>query len=61
MLTVKEALELELGEELKAFLSQQPLDYILGLDQNDKLYVIPPTQHNLEAIKGELNEFRNFS
>ena len=46
MLTIKQALEMDLDEDLKSEISQYPLDSALGLTQENKLYIILRTSEN---------------
>ena len=46
MLTIEQALEMDLPEDLKSEIRQYPVDSALALTPEDKLYVIPRTVEN---------------
>lgn len=50
-LTVGDALKLELSPELLTELSKHPPDHYLFITQDERIGVVPPTDHNLELIE----------
>ena len=54
MLRIREALLLEtLSEEFKDDLREYDPNYFIGIDQNDKLYIIKETLENVKKLGGE--------